>query len=182
MPYTVYAIRCKENGKMYIGRTGETSLEKRYKKHRYRLNKGICYSKSLQKDWDKYGQSAFEITHVFETEDYEYAKRLEKLVTVTLGTNNEAFGYNKQDPAFNHYRTDKYERRKTEEAQEFLKRRILDAVSGDITDLSNRSGYSKKVIKEWQEDPLSIKAVDLIHIERIKDLLGTGKERYKGGR
>lgn len=171
MPYTVYAIRCKENGKMYIGRTGEASLEERYKKHRYRLNKGICYSKSLQADWNRYGQSAFEITHVFDTEDYEYSKRLEKLVTVMLGTNSDAFGYNKQDPAFSHHKTISYEHKKANEAEEFLKRRILNAISGDIAELSNNSGYSEQTIEEWKSDPLSIRAVDLIRLENVTGVI-----------
>lgn len=171
MSYTVYAIRCKENGKMYIGRTGEASLEERYKKHRYRLNKGICYSKSLQKDWNKYGQAAFEITPVIDTDDYEYSKRLEKIVSIMFGTNDDAFGYNKQDPTFSHGRTVGYKRKITDNAEDFLKKRIMNAISGDINELSNKTGYSQKEIENWRSDPLSIRAVDLIRLENVTGVM-----------
>lgn len=66
-PSTVYAIRCSENGKVYIGRT--QNLERRLREHFRDLKKG-CVSNTcggvrgksdLQKDFIKYGQDAFEI-------------------------------------------------------------------------------------------------------------------------
>lgn len=51
---------------------------------------------------------------------------------------------------------------------------LLDCVN--ISEVSRRTGIPKTTIRNWQSNPESIKAVDL---ERLEDLLGRGKERFK---
>ena len=63
-PSTIYAIRCIENGKVYIGRTKD--LERRVREHLYELRRGLknCGGRDdhgFQHDYDKYGESAFEV-------------------------------------------------------------------------------------------------------------------------
>lgn len=62
----IYAIRCKENGKVYIGRTYR--LDVRIREHFLALRKGktdklnTTYKKSgFQADYNKYGEDAFEV-------------------------------------------------------------------------------------------------------------------------
>ncbi len=58
-----------------------------------------------------------------------------------------------------------------------VKRRLdilLDAAN--LAEVSRRTGIPRSTIRNWQLKPTRIRAVDL---ERLEDLLGTGKERYK---
>lgn len=58
-----------------------------------------------------------------------------------------------------------------------VKRRVgilLDAAN--LMEVSRRTGIPRSTIRNWQEKPTRIRAVDL---ERLEDLLGQGKERYK---
>ena len=54
----VYAIRCT-NGYHYVGCTAG-SLTKRMREHRSLLNAGNHSSRKLQKDWERFGDAAFE--------------------------------------------------------------------------------------------------------------------------
>lgn len=66
-PSTIYAIRCKENGKLYIGRT--QNLERRMREHLYELRNGSKRRRGehgredtdFQKDFTRYGESGFEV-------------------------------------------------------------------------------------------------------------------------
>ena len=66
---TVYAIRCKENGKVYVGSTiylkqriyqHFRELKKHQKTTTSNVNKIVSYV-DWQNDYDKYGEDAFEI-------------------------------------------------------------------------------------------------------------------------
>lgn len=51
-------IRCKPNGKVYVGQS--TNIEKRWKDHKYGLHGNYHHCKELQKDWNIYGEDNFE--------------------------------------------------------------------------------------------------------------------------
>ena len=165
MPYTIYALRCRDNGRIYIGRTNEP-IRERFKKHVYNLNHNKHKSKMMQSDYNKYGKAGFEMFEVFKTDDLEYAKRLEKIVMITLGGNRKENGYNRQDPIFAEPINKSIRERNSKEAENFLRRRILKAVNHDVSELTERTGYTKRQILKWREEPLSIKAVDLIRLEQ----------------
>ncbi len=55
---TIYAIRCLETGRRYVGCTAGT-LSKRMREHRCLLRAGTHKCKDLQADWIKYGEAAF---------------------------------------------------------------------------------------------------------------------------
>lgn len=169
MSSTIYGIRCRENGRMYIGRTG-SALNERFKKHVYRLNHGIHDSKTMQDDFNRFGKYNFDIIPLFKTNDSEYAKRLEKIVILTLGSNLDSNGYNRQDPAFRK-KSAALTEVEAQQKESFLKRRILSAISESTSELSKKTGYSEETIEAWKADPFSIRAVDL---ERLEDLLGKG--------
>lgn len=164
MSNTIYALRCRENGRSYIGRTGSTMPE-RFKKHIYKLNHNSHASKLMQADFNQYGKSSFEMIPIFKTDDYEYSKRLEKIVMLTLGGNRKADGYNHQDPTFFGEIEWRKEKEK-DEAENFLKARILNAIK-----LAERSGYSAEQISEWKRDPYCIKAIDLIRLEKMTGVM-----------
>lgn len=54
----IYSIVCNANGNSYIG--SSKNIEKRWKKHKWELSKGIHHSSRLQRSWLKYGDSKFE--------------------------------------------------------------------------------------------------------------------------
>ena len=55
----IYAIRCKVNNKMYIGQT--TRSRERFMKHLTALKGNYHYNRYLQQDYNKYGNTNFEI-------------------------------------------------------------------------------------------------------------------------
>lgn len=58
-----------------------------------------------------------------------------------------------------------------------VKRRVgilLDCAN--LMEVHRRTGIPRSTIRNWQVNPTQIRAVDL---ERLEDLLGKGKERYK---
>lgn len=60
----VYAIRCLENGKVYIG--SAVNFRSRWRVHRCHLSKGTHHSQHLQFAWNKYGADRF-IFEILET-------------------------------------------------------------------------------------------------------------------
>ena len=54
---------------------------------------------------------------------------------------------------------------------------LLDCAN--LMEVHRRTGIPRSTIRNWQRDPLQIKAVDL---EKLEDLLGKGKERYRRGK
>ncbi len=89
---SIYAIRCKENGKIYIGVSVE--CKKRILAHVFSLKNGTHKIKQLQEDFNKYGIKAFEY---YELEDgIAWEKRSEKedyYIDYYNATNNQ-YGYN----------------------------------------------------------------------------------------
>jgi hypothetical protein len=64
--------------------------------------------------------------------------------------------------------------------EERIRRRVgilLDCAN--LMEVSRRTAIPRTTLRNWKADPLRIKALEL---EKLEDLLGTGKERYKGGR
>lgn len=93
--FTIYAIRCVNNKKMYIGRTKQI-LEERIKAHLTLLRSGKHSNKDMQEDYKKYGEDNFEF-YELET-DVEYKdKAKEKFYMDMYKTYNNEFGYNTKD-------------------------------------------------------------------------------------
>lgn len=92
--YSIYAIRCTKNGKLYIGRT--TNLEKRITQHFQELKSGRHSNKVMTEDYKRYGRDKFEV-YLLETnisyqergKEYEYMKK--------YNTYDKQYGYNFND-------------------------------------------------------------------------------------
>jgi len=54
----VYRIKCKKNGKIYIG--SSMDIANRWDVHKYRLKAGLHGNKYLQDDWSRLGSDVFE--------------------------------------------------------------------------------------------------------------------------
>ena len=64
--------------------------------------------------------------------------------------------------------------------EERIRRRVwllLDCAN--LAEVHRRTGIPRSTLYHWKTEPLRISAVDL---ERLEDLLGKGKERFKGER
>jgi group I intron endonuclease len=57
MDAMIYALRCSENNKHYVGCTGK--LQKRFREHRCLLRAGQHVCQSLQADWTQFGEDSF---------------------------------------------------------------------------------------------------------------------------
>lgn len=76
MIYTVYSIVCKENGKVYFGRSQE--IEKRWRAHKNMLRRSIHNNTEMQKDWNLYSESNFEFNILEQSESLEFAIKTEQ--------------------------------------------------------------------------------------------------------
>lgn len=100
--YTIYAIQCTSNKKLYIGATKQ-ELKERIQVHLSKLRKGKHSNKLLQKDFEKYGEDKFYF-YELETEVPYENKDKEKFYMNKYKTYIEENGYNKID---NYYRKGK---------------------------------------------------------------------------
>ncbi len=98
---TIYAIRCKKNGKMYIGRSG--TLERRIRSHfadlragrkKRRDENGKFTKAPIQLDYDKFGESAFDVVVLEEGIGYIAGLRREKFWIEEYQTEDPRYGYN----------------------------------------------------------------------------------------
>ena len=93
--FTIYAMRCKENGKIYIGRT-ETTVRERILLHLQALKRGKHNSPTLQEDFNKYGKEAFEYYEIENNICFENREK-ESYYMDLYRTCNPQYGYNCKD-------------------------------------------------------------------------------------
>ena len=102
-PSTIYAIRCKANGKIYVGATYR--LEQRIKEHFSELKKeqkrtykypGYVEA-DIQRDYNKWGEAGFEVYVIEEGVSPASRKEREAFWIEEFKTSNPSFGYNKRD-------------------------------------------------------------------------------------
>ena len=92
--FTIYAIRCKGNGKLYIGRT--CNLDSRIQTHFCELKSGRHNSKTMVEDFKKYGREHFEV-YILE-ENIPYKERFKEYEYMrTYNSFDENYGYNRGD-------------------------------------------------------------------------------------
>lgn len=92
----IYEIRCLVNGKRYIGRTGQPAY--RLEQHEMALRSGRHHNKSLQRDYNKYGDENF-VFEIIEEGDFEIWDA-EKWWMYYFKTYSPKHGYNGHDGAF----------------------------------------------------------------------------------
>lgn len=93
--YTIYAIRCKTNGRMYIGRTRQL-LEERVKAHLTLLRSGKHTNKLMQEDYKKYGEDNFQCYELETGLTFEDRNK-ECFYMDKYKTCNNKYGYNTRD-------------------------------------------------------------------------------------
>lgn len=88
--YFIYRIKCKQNGKIYVGRTRQ--VKHRFAVHATSLRGGYHENKALQEDFNKYGDANFEIKIITKTADKH--DRSEAYYIEHLHSYNPLYGYN----------------------------------------------------------------------------------------
>lgn len=97
-PNTIYAIRCEENGKVYVGRT--QNLDQRLRAHLNDLKKGYkgnMRNPSFQQDFDEYGQESFKAYVLEENVPPDKAEEREAFWIAEYKATNPRFGYNQRN-------------------------------------------------------------------------------------
>lgn len=100
-PSVIYAIRCKVNGKVYIGctyrfeqRIKEHFMELRRGRKRSSNSKGVFLS-NWQEDFNKYGEAAFEV-YIIKTGILPANRDMEETAAIAeYNATNPEYGYNK---------------------------------------------------------------------------------------
>jgi GIY-YIG catalytic domain len=87
----VYQIRCKSNGKIYVG--SAVNLRARWDTHRRDLRRGLHHNSYLQRAWDRCGESGFELV-VLEYVEVARLSDTEQLWIDFTGCLNRCVGYN----------------------------------------------------------------------------------------
>lgn len=87
----VYRIQCVVSEKSYIG--SSKNIKKRWREHLHHLRHGKHHSVSLQRAWDKYGESSFAWSVIETTNDESLLQYLEQEYIDKLGTYGSG-GYN----------------------------------------------------------------------------------------
>lgn len=91
----IYALICKINHRIYIGSTASSKgFYNRLNKHRSALRQGIHHSAILQKDYDRYGEDAFEFIILEQCETKEQCIELEQFWLDLIGVGSENGSYN----------------------------------------------------------------------------------------
>lgn len=93
--YTIYAIKCIETKRMYIGRTRQP-VEERIKAHLTLLRSKKHTNKLMQEDYNRYGEDTFEY---YELEiGIEFKDRSREVFYMDkYKTCNSKYGYNTND-------------------------------------------------------------------------------------
>lgn len=94
---SIYAIRCKTTGKVYVGRSQNPSG--RMKQHLQHLKRGDNYygTASFKEDFDRYGASDFE-GYILETDvTPEKFREREAFWIAEYRATNPLYGYNKDN-------------------------------------------------------------------------------------
>lgn len=93
MPAGVYVIFCRVNRKFYVGQS--SNIHKRWGFHRFQLRQGSHDTKSLQFDWDSYGEHKFQFKVLEVEPDKSQRLRLESEWIHRLEAHVPEKGYNK---------------------------------------------------------------------------------------
>ena len=96
--FSIYAIQCTENKKIYIGRTQQT-IKERIIVHLQSLRSGRHTNKELQSDFNKYGENCFEFYELESEIPYEDRFK-EKEYMEKYKSYESKYGYNTKDQYF----------------------------------------------------------------------------------
>ena len=88
----VYQIRCRQNGKVYIG--SAINLQKRWRAHRRDLSNGVHINPHLQSAWNAYGESGFEFSVVEYVVDEKLLLFAEQLWIRKTNCTDRELGFN----------------------------------------------------------------------------------------
>jgi hypothetical protein len=92
----IYYIECTKNGKRYIGSTS-CDANNRMSNHKFRLRKGTHVNKSLQDDWNTFGEAAFNFI-MLGTYPLESVVKEEERIGLEWGCFSKEKGYNMVRP------------------------------------------------------------------------------------
>jgi group I intron endonuclease len=87
----IYSIRCRRNGRVYVG--SAVWIAKRWRGHREALRKGKHHSRALQSSWNKYGEAAFDFEVLEIVDDRENLIAREQVHIDALGASGRR-GFN----------------------------------------------------------------------------------------
>lgn len=93
-PSSIYAIRCVETERVYVGRSQD--LERRLNQHLTDL-RGNRKKGDFQKDYNTYGESSFEVYVLEEDVRPEMAQQREAAWIKEYRATDPRFGYNRSD-------------------------------------------------------------------------------------
>lgn len=141
----IYMIQNRVNGKMYIGQA--VDIERRWGRHKNDLRGNYHINKHLQSAWNKYGESNFEFTVIWECDESQL-NIMEEYYITKLKTYDRGFGYNKTYGGDGVRPTEETKKKMSEAAKgrthsEDAKKKMSEARKGHIV-----SEETKKKLRE----------------------------------
>lgn len=95
----IYIIRNIQNGKIYVGQS--KNIPHRFKQHLEKLINNKHYNKYLQRAFNKYGNSSFELTPIYYCKEEELSK-IESYFIKLYKSCNKIHGYNLTEDTSRH--------------------------------------------------------------------------------
>lgn len=166
----IYCIENIVNHKKYIGQS--INIYKRWREHRYRLNKGIHINKHLQLAWNKYGSNSFTFSIVEICLSNELDNK-EIYWISEYNTLDNLYGYNSVDGGNN---SSKFRSYSDEEIHEFTSKKLSPSDVLGIIERFQSGDYDANIAKDYNVD---ITEIGLIRSHRIWKYLTDGLEFEK---
>ena len=106
----VYCIKNLINNKVYIGQSSQQT-DHRLQEHRSKLRSNVHENIHLQRAWNKYGESNFQIEKLATTNNLDELNKLETRFANQFQSIDRKFGYNMRGTGDNTFMTDETKQR-----------------------------------------------------------------------
>lgn len=149
--FHIYKIKCLANGKVYIGQS--KNIDKRWKEHRYELNRGIHHSIHLQRAWSKYGEDRFEFEIIETCSDQNTADERERYWIEEYDSTNKNKGFNLESGGNRFKKLSEETKRKIGRANKYHyhKKNKYILNSPEVIKRRSESNTGKKRSKEFRD-------------------------------
>lgn len=146
----IYCITNVVNNKKYIGKA--VNVKKRWKSdHKRLLNSNNHYNQHLQNSWNKYGESNFELSILFDEVPINIVDEYEKFYIDFYSTSNPLFGFNKTLGGEGGLRTEESKEKMSQTQKVFQNLPEVRKKNSERNSGNGNAMFGKNVLDVWTE-------------------------------